>query len=447
MIDVENIKNARPSLSFLSGENRKKTLGVLSVVVILIVTGIVILFLGQNQDTRSRATAGDPVKFYLDPEGAITKAPGEKFTAKLYLNTGNDNNISAVAPVITSSDGSVLQITGFIPETNNPPLNTVIVNKLENNNTYLRYIVVNKSIDNVLPSPNILLGTIELTAGTAGTAKLRISTETRATNATFYDSAISLGLPINNILDNTDLATVTVAVAVVAAPTCEVSFTFPQAITPNTDVPITVTQAAPVTSDSVWEYSTLYELDNQGQVIGSLGGCPNNICNLPAVKNTTGAHRVQFAVRDEETYGTDKKLPGQTEQKIWCKTQGNDTFTTGAATSANPAVITAPAGWGGPTVSYALSPQDPKAGQEVTITLQGRGNPEIQYTALLIDGTPQWASSGGGSDGTTWKATFGSTGAHTVQLAGCDGTAYQAGTLTCTDASKQFNSGTINVSP
>lgn len=451
MIDLEKLKNTRPSFNFMSGENRKKIIGIVSVIAVLIVTSLVIFFLGRNQDTRSRAATGDPVNFYLDPGGAIAQKPGDTFTASLYLDTGN-NNITAVAPVITTSDPSILKIVSFAPAPAgaSPYLSEVVLNNVDATGSTLHYIVVNKSINNVSSSSNLLIGTITLQAVSAGNATLKMDIGTAATDATIYDSKGD-GLPIQNFLANTNLATLTIASPTIAEPACNVSFTFPSTpIHAGDNVPVTVTFNSPAASDAIWQYSDLQEEDANGNFAQNFGGCSGQQCTFLGPQNTVGRHYVAFHTHDETTYGAGKKMAGQTGDSIKCAVTGNNYFDTVTASPTNLASFPPPAGWTGPAVTYTLSPQNPKVGDSVTITISGRDDKgqSLNDVALVYNGQslPQsWASGGSGGDGTTWTYTFPSS--QTIQMMSCSyASTDPLGGPNCASGIP-YNSATIQVAP
>lgn len=109
-------------------------------------------------------------------------------------------------------------------------------------------------------------------------------------------------------------------------------------------------------------------------------------------------------------------------------------------------LITPPPSWNGPKVSYLVTPQYPKIGQQFTVTIKNRSQ-ALQYIALLVDGVARWASSGGGGDDTAWNIT-GNNSQVTVQLVGnCDYNSGNSVGPTCPDQNGKYNEATIQLQP
>lgn len=114
----------------------------------------------------------------------------------------------------------------------------------------------------------------------------------------------------------------------------------------------------------------------------------------------------------------------------------------------NTPLITPPPSWDGPKVSYLVTPQNPKKGRQFSVAIKNRSQ-AIQYIALLVNGTPHWASSGGGGEDTSWNISVASNSAQVkVQLVGnCD---YNNGNSVgpkCTDPNAKYNEATIQLLP
>lgn len=359
----------------------------ITIIAIALLTGNVfsnIPWLSQQQPTKTlvaqksvKAATSNSVLIFAEP---IVKSdlPVGQFDITIRMST-NGNDIAGIEMVLKSSSSSTLELTGFTPSPN--PISgysasflTIANQPLSSGELYL-YAGVNPTNSVFTGDSNntLTLGTLHARMKKIGTENLLVDVNTSVTshsnasilvaNAGGQIGTYTVPGPTNTptpIPTNTPVPTPTATpvtaapvipttaplVTVVpsatplptALPTCSVSFAFPASITPNTDVPITLTLVSPTdASNSIWGYSTLYELDSQGKVLGSLGGCPNNTCTIPAAKNTAGAHRIQFAVRDAQGYNDQAiKLPGQAEGQIWCTTQGTSTFTSATTPTNTP---------------------------------------------------------------------------------------------------------------
>lgn len=167
---------------------KKKVFSLITIFIFLLASILIIFQIKRNLDFRQRAATGDSVTFALTPE---TPPAGQTtFDTALTLNA-NGNDISGVDILITSSDPSVLKITGFTPATT--PNYDQALNAVDANGSSVHYVAVNKTADPIIGAPTIQLGTLRVQqVGTATNASIAI-----ATASTVIGRSVSTGLLFN----------------------------------------------------------------------------------------------------------------------------------------------------------------------------------------------------------------------------------------------------------